>query len=480
MSGIISLYSFDRENIVPNLFYGTVALQHRGEEGFGVGVIDLRDKDAFKHIKKNGIAFYGLKDKLDDLSAGSPYAGIGHTLYEKSSNLQPVKQWSENYRISLGMDGVLLGFDGKGDSVMKSLYSESLKETKDFFEAGEILMEKLDGRGPYNAVMVIKNGENVYNVIIRDPKGFRPLCIGQKGNTYIAASETKALDSMGADFIRDVEPGELIVISDAIKGDIDSRILKKDEHAHCAFEWVYFGDPVSTIEGKNVYLARKNLGKRIARRYTDLELDMLLCSPDSGRGVTIGCQQEMSRMNVEGILSDIREMNNPHEIKEYLERELPNALVPFEEAVTKNSAAKRTFQVEDPKERELAAHVKFFVNNKIIRGNKAGIGDDSIVRGTVMKEGMVYKFKKAGVTETSAIISCPPLKFPCVKDLKNKEFIAHGISGSPEEVGIEVAEKLGMSRVCYPSIEDLDKAIGLTDTCKACFDGKYPVREEFL
>ncbi|UCC91242.1 MAG: hypothetical protein JSV39_02900 [Candidatus Aenigmatarchaeota archaeon] len=449
MSGIIGVFSVDGKNVTDDLFYGLSALQHRGEEGCGVSV---NDGKYFHTLTRDGLVYYFLKDKLEDVRKTRPYVGIGHTLYERTGGLQPVEQWGDqNVNISLAMDGVLLGFgEKKHDSVMRTLFLDYLKETGNFYSAVERVMKKLDGRGPYNVVIAARKGGKLYLIAFRDPKGIKPLCLGKKDGMYVIASETKALDIIEADFVKDVEPGEIIIIT---KDGMESRILKKDRHAHCAFEWVYFADPTSTIEGRNVYLVRKTLGNKLAERYP-LDIDVVMASPDSGRGVAIGYQQGLCKIK--------------------------NTFVPFEEASIKNPGAKRTFQVENPKERMMAARVKFFINKDIVKGKKVACGDDSIVRGTVFRDGMVYKLRSAGASEIIPVISCPPLAHPCIKDPKGKTFAAQGMTGSVEEIGKKVAKKLNVERVCYPTIKELDESIGHSDTCKACFDGVYPIKKKFI
>lgn len=451
MSGIFGVYSVEGDNVADELYLGTVALQHRGEEGCGIS-IDRRE--GFYTPKEGKLAYYFFRDKfngLNGLRELAPSAAIGHTLYESSGGLQPVEQWGENYMISLAMDGIMLGFGGKNDSVMRTLFSRYLDEKKDFYAAGEKLMEKLKGKGSYCVVSLIQHYNEVNLVAFRDPKGIKPYCLGKKDDKYIVASESKALDGVEAEFIKDIEPGEMIVVS---KEGLESKLLVKDKHAHCFFEWIYFADPTSVIEGRDVLEVRKELGRRLARRYANrVDVDLVMASPDSGRGVAIGFQQELCKIK--------------------------NKFIPYEEASVKNPGAKRTFQVEDEEERKLAARVKFYMNKKVVKGKKVAVGDDSIVRGTVFKDGMIYKLNKAGAEKIYPIISCPALLHACIKDPKGTNFAAYGLEGTLEEIGEQVAEKLNADFVCYPTTEDMREAIGLDDLCEACINGIFPVDEKF-
>lgn len=453
MSGIIGVYSVKGKTVADELYLGTIALQHRGEEGCG---ISIERKDDFYTPKGKQLAYYFFRDVtngLNGLREKNPTSAIGHTLYESSGGPQPVEEWGENHMISLAMDGVMLGFGGKNDSVMRVLFSRYLDETGDFYLAGEKLMKKLKGRGSYCVAALVKNKDGTSLVAFRDPKGIKPYCLGRKEEKYIVASESKALDGIEADFIRDIKPGEMIVVN---KKGLESRLLVEEEHAHCFFEWIYFADPTSTIEGKNVYEVRKELGRKLARRYVDRvsDADLIMASPDSGRAVSIGFQQELSRIK--------------------------NKQIPYEEVSVKNPGARRTFQVEDEEERRLIARTKFFVNKGLVEGKNVVVGDDSIVRGTVFRNGIIYKLRRAEAEKIYPIISCPALLHACIKDPKGKNFIAYGLEGTLEEIGEQVAKKLHADFVCYPSTEDLIESIGFTDLCKACIDGVFPVDEKWF
>jgi len=456
MSGIFGVYSMGDENVAAELLMGTVSLQHKGEEGCG---ISFPKANGFYTPKAKQLAYYFFRDKfngLKELKEKNPKVAIGHTLYENTGGLQPVEQWGESHMLSLAMDGVLLGFGGKNDSVVRTLFSRYLDETHNYYTAIELLMKKLKGHGSYCVVALVKRGEEVDLVTFRDPKGIKPLCFGEKksenGIKYIISSETKGLDAVEAKFVRYVEPGEVVVIT---KDGLNSKKLVDEKHAHCFFDWIYFADPTSVIEGKNVYEVRKELGRRLARRHFDRvgDIDLVMASPDSGRGVAIGFQQELCK--------------------------LTGKFIPYEEASVKNSGAKRTFQIENEEERKLAANVKFFMNGSVVKGKNVAVGDDSIVRGTVFRDGMIYKLRKAGAKKIYPIISCPALLYACIKDPKGKNFAAFGLNGNAEEVGEMVAKKTDADFVCYPTTEDVIETLGFDDICKACIDGQFPIDEKF-
>ncbi|MBT3985794.1 hypothetical protein HOE91_05855 [archaeon] len=459
MSGNFGVYSIAGENVADELLLGTVALQHRGEEGCGISY--SREKGFFTERSRQ-LAYYffrdvigtGEKTGLEVLREHIPLDGIGHTLYESTGGLQPRVQWARDQNVSLVMDGVLLGYDGKSDAIMRTEFTRALDETSNVYDAVNNVFERFEGRGSYSVISLVKNGTETKLVAFRDPKGIKPLGVGRKGEKVIVGSESKAFDAVEADDFRDVKPGEVIVVSRE-KG-FESQQVKEANPAHCFFEWIYFADPTSVIEGRNVYSVRTNLGALVAERHLDRvsDLDLVMASPDSGRAVAIGFGKKLS--------------------------ELTGKYIPYEEAAIKNPGSKRTFQVENPEERKLAARLKFFINQGVVDGKNLGVGDDSIVRGTVFRDGMIYKLKRASAGKIIPIISCPPLQYACVSDPKGKSFIARGLEGDVVKLGEEVAKRIGADFVCYPTMEDVHKALDLEGKiCKACIDGDFPINSEF-
>jgi amidophosphoribosyltransferase len=442
MSGVLGVYGTARQSIMEELFYGLCALQHRGEEGCGMAIaspVGLLVKKAREPI------YYFLKDEMPFLEAIHPEVGIGHALYEGSSDLQPTRSRRGVWSVSLAMDGVLVGVPTPQERHVEGLLLEGLQATGSIEEACRRTLAALAGHGSCSLVALVQRDGATTLLALRDPRGIKPLCLGEKDGCFLVASESKGLDGAEAELVRDIRPGELVLIQE--KG-LTSRQLGEEPHQHCAFEWVYFADPTSVIEGRNVYLVRKALGGMLAEAYP-LDVDLVICSPDSGRGVALGYAQARG--------------------------------LPFEEAVVKNPGAKRTFQVEDPEERARAARAKFFINRDVISGRRVALGDDSIVRGTVVREGTIAKLRRAGATQVHLIISCPALCYPCFKDPASKAYAAYGLQSlAAEEVGRRVAQRLGADGVCYPSVAMLQEAIGHEGLCRACMDGVYPIAAHLL
>ena len=442
MSGVLGVFSTAGRSVMEELFYGLCALQHRGEEGCGVAIAS---PERILVKKANEPVYDFLRDEVPFLEAIHPRAGVGHTLYERSSGLQPTSTRRGHWRVSLAMDGVLVGVPSPQELYVERVFLDALEATGDLVQAANRLLGAVEGYGSCNVVALVQHDGAATVLALRGPRGIKPLCLGRKDGAYLVASESKGLDGAEADLVGDVEPGELIVIDE---NGIARHQLREAVHQHCAFEWVYFADPTSIIEGRNVYLVRKMLGKMLAQAYP-LEVDLVICSPDSGRGVALGYAHARG--------------------------------LPFEEAVIKNPGAKRTFQVEDPEERRRAARAKFFITQAVIDGRRVALGDDSIVRGTVAREGMISKLRRAGAAEVHLLISCPALCYPCFKDPASRTYAAYGLHHLPaQEVGRRVARKLGADSVCYPSVAMLQEAIGHQDLCRACMDGIYPVAEEVL
>lgn len=442
MSGVLGVFSTAGRSVMEELFYGLCALQHRGEEGCGLAIAS---PERILVKKGNELVYYFLKEEVPFLEAIRPQAGIGHTLYERNSGLQPTRARIGPWSVSLAMDGVLVGVPEPQERYVERHFLDALEATGDLVEAVGSTLDAVEGRGSCNLVALVQRDGAAKVVALREPRGIKPLCLGQKDGAVLVASESKGLDGAEADLVRDIEPGELVIIDES---GVRSHQLRQAPHQHCAFEWVYFADPTSVIEGRSVYLVRKMLGRMLAQAYP-LDVELVICSPDSGRGVALGYAHARG--------------------------------LPFEEAVIKNPGAKRTFQVENPEERRRAARAKFFITRAVIDGRRVALGDDSIVRGTVAREGTIAKLRRAGATEVHLLISCPALCYPCFKDPTSKAYAAYGLHDLPaQEVGRRVARKLGADSVCYPSLDMLQEAIRHEDLCRACMDGIYPVAEGVL
>ena len=271
---------------------------------------------------------------------------------------------------------------------------------------------------------------------IRDPLGLKPLCLGRRGNEYILSSESCALNAIDAEFVRDIEPGEIISITkDGISSD---RSLCQCKHAHCIFEYIYFARLDSCMDGISVYNSRIKAGRLLAQSYP-VDADLVVGVPDSGLTAAVGYSQESG--------------------------------IPFGLAFYKNSYVGRTFIKPTQKERESAVHMKLSVLPEVVRGKRLVLIDDSIVRGTTIA-GLITLLKKAGAVSVHVRISSPPFLYPCYYGTdvpSNKELIA--ADNSPEEI----ARRIGADSLGYMKLEDLSAMSDNLPLCRACFDNQYPI-----
>ncbi len=463
ISGVIGVHSRDDEATTKTAFKALVALQNRGEAGCGVCTAS-HDKLLYwlsPHLehpdqepaegRESSKVFEFLYPRLEKIDATKPRSIIGHALFEKSGNIQPTRVMGEGYELAIAMDGTLVGKTRLLDE--KSLGRELLHHLR--MEEGNIrdavrnLMKELYGKGYYSATTLLKKeGDAPVLAAFRDPTGVRPLCLGRADDTYVVASESVALDETGAEFIKDVEPGGICVFDD---DGYKSELLVDKPHAHCIFEWIYFARIESVIEGTHVYEFRKKQGRKMGKRYGRQirACDVIGSSPDSGRAFGIGVSQETKKHS--------------------------------EEIASKNG--RRTFQITDPRLRDLAAEVKFIINGPIVRGKWVIVSDDSIVRGTVGGKGMIGKIRENGASRVDMMVSCAPLTGPCMKDFLPKSLTAaFGRYGeSVEETAKYVAARLGADRVYYTTVEDMLESLGVdNDVCTGCFTCEYPIARELL
>ena len=271
---------------------------------------------------------------------------------------------------------------------------------------------------------------------VRDPLGLKPLCLGKKDNTYFLSSESCAITSCDAEFIRDIEPGEIISITkDGVKSDI---MLVNDKRAHCIFEYIYFARLDSKIDNVSVYDARIKAGMALAKSYP-VDADIVTGVPDSGITAAIGYSQQSQ--------------------------------IPFALAFYKNSYVGRTFIKPTQEERTSAVHMKLNVLNNVVAGKRMVLIDDSIVRGTTIAS-LIKMLKDAGALEVHVRICSPPFLYPCYygTDIpSNKQLIASSLSQE------EICKQIGADSLGYMKIEDLSVMTGNLPLCKACFNNIYPL-----
>ncbi|MFZ1022833.1 MAG: amidophosphoribosyltransferase [Thermoplasmata archaeon] len=445
--GVVGV-SLQGKGAAPIVYRGLRALQHRGQESAGIAT---SSHGVLHHRKGMGLVHdIFTQDLLDSLRGP---AGIGHVRYATTGrsdleNAQPLVVKLHDEEAALAHNGDLVNFDrirrrlqAQGVELLGSADSETIAQmialeysrTRDL----EIAIRRACAEliGGYAVVMLVGNRV----VGFRDPLGIRPLVLGTVEGGTAVASESVALDLMGGRLIRDLEPGEVVVLE---KGEVKhtSRIAGSGERAHCMFEWVYFSRPDSIMEGRPIYDVRHRIGQALARE-SPTEADLVVPVPDSARPQALGFAEASG--------------------------------IPYAEALIKNRFVERTFILPDQRKREAEVRVKLHPVPGLLKGRRVVLLDDSIVRGTTLRE-IVQMVRGAGATRVDVRIGCPPIIAPCYfgVDMKErKELIAVGHS---EE---EIAEMLGADSVHYLSLPGLVESVGMAEDklCLGCLTGRYPV-----
>jgi amidophosphoribosyltransferase len=433
--------------VVDLAYLALFSLQHRGQESAGLAVTDGLRLDA---AKGPGLMTEAFKDRLPSLPG---HAALGHVRYSNTGtnlypDIQPLFAYFSSGFLSLAHNGSLVNtrsiraelersgviFQTTTDSeILLNLIARSPAEALEDKIAGSLA--QVDGA--YS--LALRTGQAVVGV--RDPRGFRPLCLGSlKGGGYVLASESCALDAVEADFIRDVAPGEMVIIDE---GGVRSRLLPGPppaRRASCVFEYVYFARPDSVLDGLSVWQARYNMGRRLAREF-QAEADLVAPVPDTGISAALGFSDESG--------------------------------LPYREGLIKNRYVGRTFILPDQAKRRGAVDMKFNPVRGNIFGQRVVLVDDSLVRGTTSAQ-LVARLRRAGAKEIHFCLSSPPITHPCCYGIDTsirKELVAAVKSVE------EIRALLGADSLHYLSRAGLLAAVddpGEERMCTACFSGEYP------
>jgi amidophosphoribosyltransferase len=427
-------------------YYGLYALQHRGQESAGIVACDGRQFR--KHVGMGLVSQIFDGDKLHALVGNM---AVGHTRYSTTgssqlSNAQPMTVNSSKGQIAIAHNGNLTNAAELRDALeAKGLPFQTTVDSEIILM---LLAQPTLGGKENNLVQTVRRIEGAYSLIImteqeligvRDPHGFRPLSIGKVGDGWVLASETCAFDLIHAKFVRDVEPGEIVIINkDGLKS--IQAFPDHQRKAFCIFEYVYFARPDSTIADRNVYQVRVELGRQLARE-NRIDADIVVPVPDSGNCAALGYSLESG--------------------------------VPFEMAFVRNHYVGRSFLQPSQLIRDFNVRVKLNLIAELVKGKRVIIVDDSIVRGTTCKS-RVNNLKEAGAKEVHVLVSCPPHMNPCVYGIdfpdRSKLMAAnHSLD--------EIRKYLNADSLGYLSQEGMVAATGLPAStfCMACYDGNYPV-----
>lgn len=449
--GVFGAYDLDGNDVVSSIYYGLFALQHRGQESCGIAISDTNGpKGKVKVWKGMGLVSEVFSpENLETLAGGN--IGVGHVRYSTAggsniSNTQPLVLNYVKGTLALAHNGNLVNTP----ELRRELeYTGAIFQTTIDSEviAYHIARERLNSKTVEEAVSrAMKKISGAYSLVImsprkligaRDPFGFHPLCIGKRNNAFILASETAALHAVDAEFIRDVLPGEVVMIDkDGIHSNTE---LCTPKIAKCIFEYIYFARPDTSFDGISVYNSRIMAGRILAQTHP-VEADIIVGVPDSGNAAALGYSMESG--------------------------------IPFGMAFVKNSYVGRTFIKPKQAMRQSSVRIKLNVLAEVVRGKRVVMIDDSIVRGTT-SEKIVRMLKNAGATEVHVRISSPPFLHPCYfgTDIPTGEqLIAYNHSVE------EIRQMIGADSLGYLEVERLSDMIGGdTGFCDACFTGNYPI-----
>ena len=439
---------FGHDDAAKLAYFGLYALQHRGQES--AGIVTSTEKSIHEH-KGMGLVPEVFNELI--LNGLHGHIAIGHVRYSTTGssilkNAQPFVVSHAGKTIAIAHNGNLINagklradLEKRGSIFQTTMDSEIIMH---------LLARNIQGGMEEAMVKAVSEIQGAYCCVLmtedrliafRDPNGFRPLCLGMLNSGYIVASETCALDLIEAQYIRDIDPGEILIIDqDGLRS---IKPFAERKKTFCIFEFIYFARPDSNIFGQNVYGVRKRLGRRLAQEYP-LEADFAMPFPDSGNYAAIGFCHESG--------------------------------IPLEMGVIRNHYIGRTFIEPVQSMRDFGVKVKLNPVREILNQKRVVIVEDSIIRGTTSKM-RIKTLREAGAREIHMVVSCPPHRYPCYYGI---DFPTKGELIASQHTVDEVKTFVGLDSLCYLSLPGMLEAIGLEQNsfCLACFDGKYPIQPE--
>lgn len=450
--GVFGMYDFDGGDVASTIYYGLFALQHRGQESCGIAVSDTSGpKGRVLSYKDMGLVNEVFTPEILGKLNGD--IGVGHVRYSTAGastreNAQPLVLNYVKGTLALAHNGNLINANELRHDLE---YTGAIFQTTIDTEviAYHIARERLNSKTAEEAVRrAVAKLKGAFSLVVasprkligaRDPFGFKPLCIGKRDNAYILTSETCALETIGAEFIRDVRPGEVVTISPegGIQSDM-SLALAPEKEARCIFEYIYFARPDSHIDGVSVYGSRIKAGRFLAMD-SPVDADLVVGVPESGNAAALGYSLQSG--------------------------------IPYGTAFVKNSYVGRTFIKPKQSSRESSVRVKLNVLKEAVAGKRIIMIDDSIVRGTT-SDRIVKMLRDAGATEVHVRISSPPFLWPCYfgTDIPEREqLIAYNRTID------EIREIIGADSLGYLDVERLEELSEGLSICKGCFNGIYPL-----
>ena len=432
------------EDVARLTFFGLFALQHRGQESSGIATADGKKISLYANM---GLVSHVFSE--ESLCQLRGHIAIGHNRYStagssKICNAQPIIVGSGPDQMAIAHNGNIVN--------ATYLYHELCNQGYDFQTTTdtEVIANLIHASYGSNWVSKIRSAMNrlqgAYSLTIltdrslfavRDPFGVRPLCLGTVNGGWVVASETCALDHIGADFVREIEPGEIVAINE---NGMESYRSRPGSRGMCIFEFIYFARPDSVINGRLIHMARQAMGARLAREHP-VDADVVMGVPDSATAAAIGYARESG--------------------------------IPLDEGLIKNRYVGRTFIEPDQRLRDLGVKLKFNPLPQMLDGKRLVVVDDSIVRGTTTPS-IVRMLKRAGAKEIHMRVCAPPIRYPCFFGV---DMATRGELIAAQKSVEEIRDFIGADTLGYMSLEGLFDAVALPreNFCTACFSGKYPI-----
>jgi amidophosphoribosyltransferase len=444
--GVFGIYA-PGEDVARLTFFGLYALQHRGQESAGIATGDGSSLHVYRDMGLVNQVF--TEETLEHLRG---HIAVGHTRYSTTGssrieNAQPIVVDADMGRLAVAHNGnlvntpdVLAELERRAQELRGATTDSELIALLAASEVGDTWPERIRTivpllQGAFSLVMA----SPTQLMALRDPLGVRPLVLGKLDHGWVVASESCALDTIGATYVRDLDPGEMIVIDES---GVDARqVAQVDRRALCIFEFIYFARPDSVIDRRDVYVARERMGRALAREHP-VDADVVIAVPDASVPAAIGYARESG--------------------------------IPFHEGLIKNRYIGRTFIQPDQRLRERGVQLKFNPMRHVLDGKRVVVVDDSIVRGTTTPR-VISMLRKAGAREVHMRISAPPMRHPCylgVDTARREDLIAAQI----DDVA-DIGRAIGADSLGYLSLEGLRWAVDLDADrlCNACFTGDYPL-----
>jgi amidophosphoribosyltransferase len=449
--GVFGMYDFEGGDVASTIYYGLFALQHRGQESCGIAVSET-DGPKGKVSSYKGMGLVNEVFTPETIEGMKGDIGVGHVRYSTAGsstreNAQPLVLNYVKGTLALAHNGNLINapqlrheLEYTGAIFQTTIDSEVI--------AYHIARERLNTKSVEDAVIrAMGKIQGAYSLIVmsprkligaRDPFGFKPLCIGKRDNAYIIASETCALETVGAEYVRDVLPGEVVTITPSGIESDTSMCKPANKEARCIFEYIYFARPDSHIDGVSVYHSRILAGKYLAID-SPVEADLVVGVPESGNAAALGYSLQSG--------------------------------IPYGTAFVKNGYVGRTFIKPKQSNRESSVRVKLNVLAEAVKGKRVIMIDDSIVRGTT-SDRILSMLKEAGAKEVHVRVSSPPFLYPCYfgTDIPNREqLIAYNRTVE------DIKKVIGADSLAYLEINRLGEMVEELPHCSGCFTGKYPL-----